>query len=75
MISLIRYAKAQSLIDDIELSLIDLYQQRECAILETGGVDKYERLVNLINTIYKIDRQIDKHKEFIRILKKEINEK
>lgn len=74
MISLTRYVRATFMLDDLELSLIDLYQQRESAILESGNTDKYDRLVKLIDTIYKIDRQIDKHIEFIRVLREEIDE-
>lgn len=74
MTSLSRYARAQAMLDDLELSIIDLYQQRESAILEYSEVKSYEGLLTLIDTIYKLDKQIDRHIAFIRKLKEEIGE-
>lgn len=70
MKSMTNYARTQFLIDDVELSLIDIYQQRDMAIIASGETHDYGELLKLMETIHRLDVQIELHKDYLRELKK-----
>jgi len=70
MKSMTNYVKTQFLIDDVELSLIDIYQQRDMAIIASGETSNYGELLMLMETIHRLDVQIERHKAYLKELKK-----